>query len=218
MKRPHRHALHSRPLVWMAAIWLTISQAMGSVVVNTNVYLDEVEDPGNFLPWDYGLSVAISRNGEDITSVFLSLENSMLTLESYLLVGGIELYLAEELDRFTRQTIDRNDFTVLLEHEPVLQMNTIDVGTGDFYLGINAGIDSENGGNSSKRSLFGWVKLRNASGQLTLVESAMAYEGDGIIIGTTECIPEPAAYALLLGALALLAPLVRRARFLKERF
>ena len=202
----------------MAAIWLTISQAMGSVVVNTNVYLDEVEDPGNFLPWDYGLSVAISRNGEDITSVFLSLENSMLTLESYLLVGGIELYLAEELDRFTRQTIDRNDFTVLLEHEPVLQMNTIDVGTGDFYLGINAGIDSENGGNSSKRSLFGWVKLRNASGQLTLVESARAYEGDGIIIGTTECIPEPAAYALLLGALALLAPLVRRARFLKERF
>lgn len=208
MKRTHRHTLHSRPLVWIAAIWLTISQAMGSVVVNTNVHLNEVDDTENILSWDYSLFVDYDLGGSNGTIVYFNLDGSQLSVESYLLDGGAELYLTEELDHFTRQTIDRNDFAVLLEHEPILQMNTIDIGTGDFYLGINAGTDyiSE----SFNRSLFGWVKLRNAGGQLTLVESAMAYEGDGIVIGTTQCIPEPATYALLLGALALLAPLVCR--------
>lgn len=52
--------------------------------------------------------------------------------------------------------------------------------------------------------LFGWARVRNQSGTLTVVESATA-TGEGIIVGTLQQIPEPASgIMVILSASALL--------------
>jgi MYXO-CTERM domain-containing protein len=53
------------------------------------------------------------------------------------------------------------------------------------------------------RDAFGWVHLRQVDGKYQMVGNAMAYESRGIIVGTTQVVPEPAA--LWLVAVAALA-------------
>lgn len=46
---------------------------------------------------------------------------------------------------------------------------------------------------------FGWAHLvADASGTLTVVESAITYGEQGIIVGTTQAVPEPSSLALML--------------------
>jgi cytoskeletal protein RodZ len=84
-----------------------------------------------------------------------------------------------------------------------------DLPTTDWQLGY--GVKGE--GTSQKAK----IKVSSPTGFFRLAKTDSSYplllkdaDGDGIIIGTTQCIPEPATYALLLVGLALLAPLLRR--------
>lgn len=52
--------------------------------------------------------------------------------------------------------------------------------------------------------LFGWAKLVNNQGVIQLLDSALAYQAQGIFAGTQNLVPEPSGFALLaLGALLL---------------
>ena len=72
-----------------------------------------------------------------------------------------------------------------------------EVGTGDFYLGIWLPI----GGFQTfqnHRQFYGWAHLQPVNGVLAMRGSAMS-QSYGIIVGTTQVVPEPTSAALLLG-------------------
>jgi hypothetical protein len=79
--------------------------------------------------------------------------------------------------------------------------------SGDFFLGVHTG-DSD--GNS--RNIFGWVKLNYDGSSLTYIDSAMAYNETGILVGANTAVPEPATYALLFGGAVLALAVLRRKR------
>lgn len=56
---------------------------------------------------------------------------------------------------------------------------------------------------------YGWIELENNGGVITSGGSAIATQGDGIIVGTTTTIPEPTTTAL---SMFLLLPILRRKR------
>jgi hypothetical protein len=59
--------------------------------------------------------------------------------------------------------------------------------------------------------LFGWARVRNQSGSLTVIDSATAI-GGGIVIGTLQQVPEPSSIMIVL--LTAGVTLFRRRRFL----
>jgi len=44
--------------------------------------------------------------------------------------------------------------------------------------------------------VFGWAKFRNTPSRLELLESEVAYQTDGIVIGTTRTLPAPTSLVL----------------------
>jgi hypothetical protein len=76
----------------------------------------------------------------------------------------------------------------------------------DFYVAgmfdevvVGAGQPTPPGGSSLSFRRFGWTHLvADASGTLTVADSAMAYGELGIIVGTTQAVPEPSSLALML--------------------
>jgi hypothetical protein len=66
----------------------------------------------------------------------------------------------------------------------------------EFYLGVNTGLGFESG----FRNVFGWVLLKPIGGVLTMVDNAVSYDSQGIIVGTTTVVPEPSATAIFVGA------------------
>lgn len=84
----------------------------------------------------------------------------------------------------------------------------------DFYLGVRTGsifdpgyrYDSPEGFTS-----FGWAHFREgADGRLFIVDSAMAFREGGIVVGTMQAVPEPAAWASMLAGLVGLSVVARR--------
>jgi len=84
----------------------------------------------------------------------------------------------------------------------------------DFYLGVRTGsmfdpgysYDSPEGYTS-----FGWAHFREgADGRLFIVDSAMAFRERGIVVGTMQAVPEPAAWASMLAGLVGLSVFARR--------
>jgi len=108
---------------------------------------------------------------------------------------GSDWYLANLGDSFSKETIESDSFVTFFSASADVH-NVIDVGFSEFYLGVNTGQGPPVGG-FSPRDVFGWAKFRNSPSGLELLESAVAYQTDGIIIGTTTTIPEPSSLLLV---------------------
>ena len=87
---------------------------------------------------------------------------------------------------------------------PPLCFEASTIGLGDFFLGVNTGAAP------TPRDAYGWVRLRNSGGVISMVDNAVSYGGGGIIVGTLEEIPEPSIAQFALASLCLW--LMRRAR------
>ena len=83
------------------------------------------------------------------------------------------------------------------------ESNVLDVGFGEFYLGVNTGNSEAPWGDLPPRNLYGWVHLQNIGGNISMLGNAMSYEGTGIVVGTTRAIPEPSSSALILCGIAI---------------
>lgn len=86
----------------------------------------------------------------------------------------------------------------------------------DFYVGVRTGSGTDPGfkwDDLTTRTTFGWAHFReNASGQLFIVDSAMAFRESGIVVGTVQAVPEPATWVLLLGGFIAMAGLGQQRR------
>jgi hypothetical protein len=89
---------------------------------------------------------------------------------------------------------------------------------GPFFLGIrttHAGSYFHGG----QPDTYGWVRLDNNHGNITMLGNAVAYDASGIRVGGTNAIalPEPAAGTILLAGAALAPRRWRRRRPLCAR-
>lgn len=172
------------------------------VISNTNITLGSGADApsyGSPSGAAYKLTVYQDLQG-DPTSIFFNVSSTgTLTFVTTFLDEGSDWYLTQNLSEFSDANIDTDLFRAFVKATPTgFETNTLTVGS-TFYLGVNTGKWDANFQPDLPRNLYGWIALRRIGTTLSVLGNAMSYDGTGIIVGTTQAIPEPSALTLLLG-------------------
>ena len=184
---------------------------------DTNIRVSS--NPGSFV-----LQV-LQRPEFDGTSVdgevTVSGPTATLLLNASALDEGSDWYVTNPGDLFTRDSIDAGQFNFLpIQIESAIPGGSLDVEVGEsFFLGVNTGRSDDFFSGfgdpvvsfDAIRQHFGWGEfLINQNGELQILDSAVAYDLGGIVIGTSTAIPEPSSGLLMLAGTAF--PFLRRSR------
>ena len=125
-------------------------------------------------------------------------------------------YVVDDGDHFTRDAVAADEFAAFKAGFPSPAMNTIDIGEyGEFLLGTTSYPFRDR-----FTDFFGWARIRLSPLGVELLDNAVAYNSEGIIVGTSTVVPEPSAIALAAFApFALLAfrRLQRQSRLVSPR-
>jgi hypothetical protein len=175
--------------------------ARGVVIENTHLTFE----PNTIFGADYAATVQQDAAASTYTQTGFTFRSSQLAVVWGNVDEGSDWYLVSAGDEFDAQTIAQHRFTILTIGG--LPGASISILPGDFYLGVNTGVYT-GGPPSLARDAYGWVKLHSQAGALTVVSNAVAYDPNGIIVGTTTIAPEPGW--LLAAALVLPSLLARR--------
>jgi hypothetical protein len=196
-----------RASVWFAcACALSIPQtSFGQpiVVPNDNVRLspifldDQLLNVSRFPSSD-------ARNCEEIVCSYVAFhyENGVLdfgTDQQFVTITG-DWYLVSADDIFSDATVDLYPAMWRDGRGPG---PPVQVGTSDFYLGVRL-----------NPAIYGWVQLKPIDGLVTMVGNAVSYASRGIVVGTTQFVPEPVSADLVLVGLVFL--LQRRTGRIKQ--
>lgn len=133
--------------------------------------------------------------------VFSHLSGSSYRYGGSYLDEGLDLYRVFSGDRFTPGGITNGDF---VEFAMSAAYNV----PLEFYVGLET--PTRDLGFATLPPAYGWAKLSSSNGVLTVLDSAIDYSGNGLIVGTTTVIPEPCAHVLF--AMGLTCMLQRRSR------
>jgi hypothetical protein len=193
-------------MVMLVAVMAIAQTADAVVVSDTNVSLSDGAPIS-----DYVLAV-FKQETTNPTTMWFDVSGGMLSWANINVDEASDWYLTSYGDAFTQATIQAGDFPIFVRATDTgFESNDLDVGLGDFYLGVNTGYGSRIG-LPAPRDVYGWVHLQNSGGTLSMLGNAVAYDEGGIVIGTTQAIPEPPSAALFLSALAAFSVLARRKR------
>lgn len=116
-----------------------------------------------------------------------------LSFRSYNIDEGSELFLVQPGDALTRDT--QGSFLSLYG-----TYNTPAQVGRDFYLGAGTRSGSDPGFSWADHAWtsFGWAHFRaDEQGQLSIVDSAMAFREPGIAVGTLSAVPEASTFVLM---------------------
>jgi hypothetical protein len=185
-----------------------VGQLHAAVLVpNANI---QFSNSGDHPPANY-TAVVNQNNAADLTQAWFQLSGNASSgysfgLTTYLTDEGADWYWVSNGEVFSKQTIsdhiwmDNLAFPFSTSPRPVAT---------DFYLGVSTGnIDS----GPDQRDVFGWVHFKIVLGALTMVENVLAYESVGIVIGTTQTVPEPSTFAIAAASLIAVSLVRRRNR------
>lgn len=184
----------------MLTCWPSVASAV--VISNTNITLSP--DFG-FMGADYALTVYQDAARTDPTTIWFNFTGGSLSFVTTNLDEGSDWYRTYSLDAFSEASIRANQHQVFVRAtETGFESNVLSVGSGDFFLGVNSGNEEGEWGDLPPRNLYGWVQLRSQGGVLSMLGNAMSYSGNGIIVGTTQAIPEPSVPGMVLAAVVLM--------------
>lgn len=167
------------------------------------------------LPVNFTIGVDQTPIG-DGTGVLLNFDSATrrLTGITYNLDEGADLFVVSKGLGFTEAWGDTHGQSFLMGPSSskrygtgsrFLPPQTIEVGK-DFYLGVQT-----RSGIYDSFNVFGWAHFKvDIWGQVNMVESAMAYGEQGIVIGQMTAVPEPATWASLLLGLSAMGALSHR--------
>ncbi|VGO11824.1 hypothetical protein PDESU_00371 [Pontiella desulfatans] len=168
---------------------ITIATLLACNIVNASLMTDAVRLSG--VGGSYDLWLEPQSYGDSV--IFLSVADLAMTMthEGGALPHQADWYVVNVDDEFTPENISLDMFS------PYEMGSSIPLAPS-FYLGVTAStLDLGYGARNS----FGWAKFGyELGGELTLQESAVAYESGGIEIGTHNVIPEPSSALLMLVA------------------
>lgn len=131
----------------------------------------------------------------DYTGTFLQHDAQAQTLQfvSMNVDEGSQLFLTQAGAALTNDSISALPLAAFMVSPTV-------VGS-DFYLGARTRSMSDPGFSWSNPDFyvtFGWAHVqRDAQGNLHIVDSAMGFRESGIVVGTTQAVPEPSTWALM---------------------
>ena len=197
-----KELLRSVPVVfWLLGTTLKL-HAQGYIVPNGVVYsgfsifggyeIDVSHDPTNGIYTGFLLNpVGKTPPGSTYTNTFLF--NPIVDV-------GVRVFLVAANQPISLQPIMANSYTEMVYPNKYVFTSGV-----PFYLGLYTGNQNfypPNGIYSDP--LFGWVELVNNQGVIEMLDSALEYQGGGILAGTQIIIPEPSTFGLLaLGGLLL---------------
>lgn len=148
--------------------------------------------------------------GGDYTGVFSNYANGVLKGVTYNVDQGSDLFVVQKGAVFSNETVNSQHWPFIygVSTEWGLTPQTATVGQ-EFYLGGRTRTSYTPG----YFDTFGWAHFKvDATGQLKLLDSAVAFNEGGIIVGTLQAVPEPGTWALMGVGLAALAWRVRSSR------
>jgi len=182
--------------------WLmAASNLYGAVVVNDNNLTwgpGSISSPFPGVPnANYAATIFQDAVATDYTSAWFYYDGSSIRGINENLDEGSAWYVVAAGQPFSRQTIQNGLSAPLISLGPNFHA-PVSVSFGeDIYLGVNSGqgfVDSD---------VFGWVLLRPTGGApgvfppvLTMVDNAISYGSQGIVVGTNTLVPEPAMTVL----------------------
>ena len=188
-------------LVTALLVLSTVPVLFGTVISNTNIVLSS---GGGFS--DYALTVYQDEFGTDSTTIWFDVSGATLFFVDKSLDEGSDWYSTSPWDEFSNSSILGNSHQVFVRATTSgFESNDLTTGFGDFYLGVNTGSPDGPWTDLPPRNLYGWVHLQNLGGSLLMQGNAMSYQGAGIVVGTTEVIPEPSSCMLVLCGLGITA-------------
>ncbi len=128
----------------------------------------------------------------DYTGIFSNYANGVLTGISYNLDQGSDLFVVQKGAIFSNETVLTQSLPFIMgvsvEWGAIPQIATVGQ---EFYLGARTRTDSFANGYFDT---FGWAHFKvDATGQLNLLDSAVAFKEGGIIVGTLQAVPEPSS-------------------------
>lgn len=153
--------------------------------VVTNVYPGEISvmhDPINLRYTGFELRPVNTTQPTVYTNTFLF--NPVIDV-------SVRVFLVSVGDPITEQAIQSGSYTELMFQNYVFDH------ASPFYVGLYTGNQNfypPDGIYSDP--LFGWARLVNNQGVIELLDSALAYRAQGILVGTQRIIPEPSTFSL----------------------
>ena len=194
------------PTFVLAGLIFCVANLQADTISNSNF----IVVPDTTMGAQFRFTVFQDQAATDPTSLLIALSGSVMTPVAWNVDEEADYYLVPNLAVFSAATISLGQFPPLFAAN---QPHSLNVGFGDFYLGINTG-QGFVGAGQPRRDVFGWVHFVNdAQTGLHMIDNAVTYGNQGIIVGTTTAIPvpEPRAFALfILGPALVFIPRTRR--------
>lgn len=176
------------------------------VVTDTHITMEKIQ--GDL--FEYYITIQENSEATESTCNFLVWDNGDVK-GTACLDGGADWFVVDHGDEFSKHTVrmldeSRNhdvDFERFFEWDVRLMVGD------EFYAGIATPIAGD------APVSYGWAQFRvvdrDAGGQgLEMIRNAMAYNEDGIYVGTTRVVPEPKAEILFTVGLALFLRMLRK--------
>ncbi len=202
---------------WPSCEWIFVfAVAYASMITNllgqgSVVFSGRLSLGTNGFPFggDYQLTVVNTPDGSGYTTIFLNRQGSQISFETTFVDEVSSWYFADFNDAFTTASIKASDFVFFGGHPDLQPGPYFDVGYfRPFYLAVASGRiiwNPPSGESYWIDPVFGWGLFNNTPTGLVLLDSAVAYGSEGIVVGTITTVPEPAAIGIFLaGGLALL--------------
>jgi hypothetical protein len=191
-------------LRYIAIIFLGFASTLqaATVVVNDNIKFTIVPPNG-----DAHFAVVKTVNPcciDSTTEISMKYESETIGVTVITLDEQSDWFLVNAGDILSTASISAGQFPVIFNTSPS-SGGPVVVGPGEFYLGVRTGAGYDVFPGPPRRNAYGWVHLRPENGVLAMVENVMSYNSTGIIVGTTNVVPEPASAFLALLALVTLA-------------
>lgn len=189
-------------LVMACAMAAASSIASAEVISNTNLKLGNQTG----VPGEYAITAYQDPAHTDPTTIWFMPKTvgqvTTLTVTAINADQGADYYLMPQGASFTPAAIASGQYKSIDNLEVPFNAS--------FYLGVaTTGYPSAT---FMERNVFGWIKIQNDASGLTMLGNAMAYHEGGIIVGTTQAVPEASTWALMLMGLGGVAALGTRRR------
>ena len=184
----------------LLALALVFSSPLQAEVIEDT----QIESNGGVSGLNFEVTVFQTPDMSDPTAILVTPDfvfpdmvgaTTTLSFDNFALDEGSDWYAVEPNDVFSAATIANGDFPFLTGESPG-SLGELEVTVGEsFFLGVNTGnLDSPNG----PREDFGWGEfVFDFNGELRVVDSAVAYDQGGIVVGTSQSVPEPSSAAVL---------------------
>lgn len=177
-------------------IWLfTLSLAANGAVIGT----DHMSSSGNWFSLDQEYASSDGSGFRDQTGfIFTATGASSFHYDGSLLDEGASVFFVNPGDEFSEANILGGAFTQLT-------FGSVYTPPAIFFLGIRTpalGV----GDFGTFTPAYAWAEIQNfGTGELVLVDHAVAYSSQGIIVNTLTSVPEPSTLSTLALSLVMLA-------------